>query len=308
MRWMGGSIAGLVVMGCSERVAPTGDGSESGESTATATSSESSGPMESSSTSGEPDDPCMLVPDPGQCDAAFPRWYFDPATQRCTEFTWGGCDGVVPFEDATTCSLACESCETQRAPATPTTVTVTIANETTTPIYVEAAQPDPMDAGYFRRQEYVLEDDASGEILASHANACDSAFSCTQVDAADECACDPGPPYQPGAIRIDPGGVYEATSWSSLVWIDGSIGSECVDPGCGTFEGPVATCRRQVPYLGTFVVARARASTALDGDDCDASAEGWCETGAGATPVDPTFEAQTGFDFPTSAVELVFSR
>lgn len=52
------------------------------------------------------DNPCTWEPDPGPCDAAIPRYYFDPQSQSCKQFIWGGCDGVVPFETLE----ACEAC------------------------------------------------------------------------------------------------------------------------------------------------------------------------------------------------------
>lgn len=52
------------------------------------------------------DAPCLLLPDPGPCEAAIPAWYFDQTTQVCTEFTWGGCGGVVPFETYAACQGA----------------------------------------------------------------------------------------------------------------------------------------------------------------------------------------------------------
>lgn len=51
---------------------------------------------------------CALVPDPGPCKAAFRRFYFDQSTQRCRDFIWGGCGGVVPFETRRECRTACE--------------------------------------------------------------------------------------------------------------------------------------------------------------------------------------------------------
>ena len=52
------------------------------------------------------DDPCLLVPDPGPCEAAIPAWHFNPVTQNCAEFFWGGCEGVVPFETLAACQAA----------------------------------------------------------------------------------------------------------------------------------------------------------------------------------------------------------
>ena len=49
-------------------------------------------------------DPYTLVPDSGPCEAAMPRYYYDPATRMCTEFLWGGCGGVVPFETMEECT------------------------------------------------------------------------------------------------------------------------------------------------------------------------------------------------------------
>ena len=51
-------------------------------------------------------DPCLLVPDPGPCEAYIPAWHFDPVTQTCAEFIWGGCDGVVPFQTLAACQAA----------------------------------------------------------------------------------------------------------------------------------------------------------------------------------------------------------
>ncbi|MBD0260384.1 MAG: proteinase inhibitor I4 serpin [Cytophagales bacterium] len=50
---------------------------------------------------------CRLVPDPGPCFAAMPRYYYNKEEKRCKEFTWGGCQGVVPFETLE----ACKACE-----------------------------------------------------------------------------------------------------------------------------------------------------------------------------------------------------
>lgn len=51
---------------------------------------------------------CLLEPDPGDCLAAIPRFYYDPDEKKCREFTWGGCDGVVPFETLKECEDACD--------------------------------------------------------------------------------------------------------------------------------------------------------------------------------------------------------
>lgn len=46
---------------------------------------------------------CTLVPDAGMCNAAFVRYYYDPKDKKCKPFTWGGCNGVVPFTTLQEC-------------------------------------------------------------------------------------------------------------------------------------------------------------------------------------------------------------
>lgn len=50
---------------------------------------------------------CALEPETGPCDAAFPRYYYDKAEGTCKQFTWGGCEGTVPFETLEACQEAC---------------------------------------------------------------------------------------------------------------------------------------------------------------------------------------------------------
>ena len=52
---------------------------------------------------------CYLEPDPGSgCLAAIPMNYYNPQYQQCDIFSWGGCDGVVPFESLEECENTCE--------------------------------------------------------------------------------------------------------------------------------------------------------------------------------------------------------
>jgi len=46
---------------------------------------------------------CSLEPDPGNCLAYMPRYYFDKEGETCKEFIWGGCGGTVPFETLEEC-------------------------------------------------------------------------------------------------------------------------------------------------------------------------------------------------------------
>jgi len=46
---------------------------------------------------------CDLEPNPGHCFAAITKYYFDTDDGKCKEFTWGGCNGIVPFDSLEEC-------------------------------------------------------------------------------------------------------------------------------------------------------------------------------------------------------------
>jgi hypothetical protein len=51
---------------------------------------------------------CSLAPESGPCNAAFERYYYDPAMARCSLFVWGGCGGNDNnFATAEACAEAC---------------------------------------------------------------------------------------------------------------------------------------------------------------------------------------------------------
>lgn len=50
---------------------------------------------------------CYFIPNSGNCDGAFPRYYFDQEENQCVEFIWGGCDGLVPFGTMEECESNC---------------------------------------------------------------------------------------------------------------------------------------------------------------------------------------------------------
>lgn len=56
----------------------------------------------------EQGDNCTLKPQAGPCYAYIPRYYFDQEEEVCKEFTWGGCEGVVPYETLEACQADCE--------------------------------------------------------------------------------------------------------------------------------------------------------------------------------------------------------
>lgn len=51
---------------------------------------------------------CDLPPNPGPCDAAFERWYYNPSSGHCEIFTYGGCGGNA--NRYLTKALCMESC------------------------------------------------------------------------------------------------------------------------------------------------------------------------------------------------------
>jgi len=52
---------------------------------------------------------CTTKPEQGPCKAAIYKYYFDQAENKCKDFIWGGCYGVVPFQTLTECQNTCEN-------------------------------------------------------------------------------------------------------------------------------------------------------------------------------------------------------
>jgi hypothetical protein len=50
---------------------------------------------------------CRMTPDGGICMAAFNRAYFNPISNACFEFIYGGCGGVAPFNSLEACKRVC---------------------------------------------------------------------------------------------------------------------------------------------------------------------------------------------------------
>lgn len=58
--------------------------------------------------SGAPEG-CAVRAEPGPCQAAIPRFTYDPALGRCVAFIWGGCgDNPNNYQDMFECTTACE--------------------------------------------------------------------------------------------------------------------------------------------------------------------------------------------------------
>ncbi|NXI55393.1 SPIT1 inhibitor, partial [Chloroceryle aenea] len=54
-------------------------------------------------------DHCVDLPDTGQCTESIPRWYYNPFSEKCDPFTYGGCGGNNNnFEEEEECMKSCK--------------------------------------------------------------------------------------------------------------------------------------------------------------------------------------------------------
>jgi hypothetical protein len=73
----------------------------------------------------------------GNCEAAIPRWSFNPETKKCEEFSYGGCGGTQNnFETLSECETSCPIttvpeclCTTEFNPVCNPTKGITYGNE-----------------------------------------------------------------------------------------------------------------------------------------------------------------------------------
>ena len=51
---------------------------------------------------------CKLSPDPGPCEAAITRYFYNPTSKQCETFIYGGCEGNDNnFQSLLECELEC---------------------------------------------------------------------------------------------------------------------------------------------------------------------------------------------------------
>lgn len=50
---------------------------------------------------------CTMVPEKGPCKAIYWKYAYDPKSNQCKEFMYGGCEGTVPFETKEECVNVC---------------------------------------------------------------------------------------------------------------------------------------------------------------------------------------------------------
>lgn len=240
--------------------------------TASSTSSASAGTTTGTTTTGTTgnDDPCVLLPDPGPCEADFPRWFFNQDTMRCEQFSWGGCEGTVPFEDRIACEQTCEPCDAFDAQDIPAQeIAFSIRNARAEPVFLDVARQSDDDPLYFFEQHYDL--DVFGEPIRPRVGFCENEFSCAGVN--DELCggCDPGPPQNPPApVEIAPMSSFAAMGWSGFVWRDTVRPLRCISQQCQSQGLQDTPCHRLAGVAGD-VTATARAfAGAVDGPAIEA--------------------------------------
>lgn len=246
---------------------------------------------------------CELAPDPGDCDYAETRWYYDPEGRRCAAFTYSGCEGVVPFELASQCQSACESCDQLFADTKPVAAgapTFTVRNTGGAIVYLQAYAADEGPLG-FRRETFGITRSGGGERLITAPNVCD--FPCAAFKNAEcSAACsDDGPPPPP--IAIAPGGQYTG-AWDGLHFGDFDMPARCVPDAC---SGALTCGRWQVAADADYEVHVTWADAlrcALPDCTCTPNADGWCALTTAAELVGPQDAAGSFFYPGTEPVQI----
>ncbi|XP_045537794.1 papilin isoform X3 [Papilio machaon] len=84
------------------------------------------------------DDICRLPMRAGPCDQSLMRWFYDPSTDSCSQFTYGGCEGNANrFESLEECESRCKTTRPEPKTSTTTTTSTTTPATTTNAVTVE---------------------------------------------------------------------------------------------------------------------------------------------------------------------------
>ncbi|XP_013170735.1 PREDICTED: papilin isoform X4 [Papilio xuthus] len=89
------------------------------------------------------DDICRLPMRAGPCDQSLMRWFYDPSTDSCSQFTYGGCEGNANrFESLEECESRCKTTRPEPVTSTTTTTSTTTPATTTNTVTVEELPPE----------------------------------------------------------------------------------------------------------------------------------------------------------------------
>ena len=248
---------------------------------------------------------CGLAPEPGPCNAAFTRYYFDPDEGTCKTFTYGGCDGVVPFETLAECEASCLACDVFDEPDDATVaIDIVFVNQTAQTLFVDGfgGAGEDCDGGYpFRITA-----------ATSHFNVyLDLVKSCQQpcASAGTTCELPSCPPvcHIPPVIRVDPGGSY-TMPWAAMAWAHTSLPESCAQ--CDV-EDPYLECIRPDPFVfgAEYLFQSVAGELVCFGngpcEGCQPGPDGSCLVEFGGE-VDPLTSAGTLVTWDGSAVTITF--
>lgn len=268
----------------------------------------------SMSTGASTDDTrCDYVPAPfgGGCDAVFPKWFFNPDTQRCEAKFDPSCeDAMVLFENEDLCKDSCEVCSSFLNAAEGSPLSVYIRNNGENPIFLVVAELDPYLEGgtYYLERPYQIYDSTTGTRF-NQGFSCDSTLNCeAQLNNNHNCGnCAPPEPRSFSPVKIEPGAIYTPKPWNGMVWIEEELPNMCVHPSCQELGNH--TCQRRVSVVGDLSV-RSYVGLSVECEsgicDCISANEGWCQIEGIGTVVEPV-ELIVNISHPADgSAELVF--
>jgi hypothetical protein len=260
--------------------------------------------------SGENPEACGLAPDSGTCNAAITQYFFDPDDGRCKPFTYGGCEGVVPFETLADCESSCHECQQFGLQVPDMVVQIVLENHGNEVVYVDPhnGKEPSCDLAYF----FGLSDPnwtggspegGEYELVLGCRNTCsDAALFCDSPDCPAIC-------LHSSVVRIDPGGSY-TVPWPAVTYRETRLPSGCTD--CESEVHPVLECVLREPLQpGVEYLFAATGALAPEcfGDvcDCEPDADGSCLVESSEGVLDPAFEASTIVTWgPEPTVTIVF--